>query len=210
MSERSPSKWLTLKKAAELLGVHSATLRRWADNGDIPVMLTPGGHRRFNANDVNHFSAERRQLRSLAPATQVWVQQAIQRTRADIAGPESQKWLKTMDNDTRDYHRTLGRQLMGLTLQYISGESEDDALLEQAGVLGLAYGESGLATGMPLRDALQAAMFFRDTMIETALQLPETTRIRPEANLRLMRRINKLLNVVHLAIAEVYENKINS
>ena len=99
---------------------------------------------------------------------------------------------------------------MGLTLQYISGETEDDALLEQAGVLGSAYGQSGLSAGMPLRDALQAAMFFRDTMVETALQLPETTRIRPEANLRLMRRINKLLNVVHLAIAEVYENQINN
>jgi hypothetical protein len=42
-------------------------------------------------------------------------------------------------------------------------------------------------------------------MIETALQLPENVRIRPEANVRLVRRINTLLNTVHLAIAEVYD-----
>ena len=108
MSEKNTSEWLTLTKAAEQLGVHSATLRRWADNGDIPVMLTPGGHRRFSASDIDQFAAERRQLRSLAPATQVWVQQAMQRTRADIAGPESQKWLEPMDDATRDHHRILG------------------------------------------------------------------------------------------------------
>ena len=39
--------WLTLSEAAEQLGVHPTTLRRWADNGDIPVSVTPGGHRRF-------------------------------------------------------------------------------------------------------------------------------------------------------------------
>ena len=42
-------------------------------------------------------------------------------------------------------------------------------------------------------------------MVETALQLPENVRIKPEANLRLLRRINTLINIVHLAIAEVYD-----
>ncbi len=52
----------------------------------------------------------------------------------------------------------------------------------------------------------KASMFFRDSLIETALQLPETANIRPEANLRLLRRVNDLLNAVHLAAVEVYEN----
>ena len=34
---------LTLSDAAALLGVHPATLRRWADQGDVLVMVTPGG-----------------------------------------------------------------------------------------------------------------------------------------------------------------------
>ena len=207
MTDSNTINWLSLKKAADILGVHPATLRRWADSGDIPVMLTPGGHRRFSSADVERFAADRRQLRSLAPATQVWVQQAMQRTRQDIAGQDSRPWLETMTDEKRDYHRTLGRQLMGLTLQYISGDDEDAELLAEAKVLGQAYGTSSLESGLPLRDALQAAMFFRDTLVETALQLPETTRIRPDANLRLMRRINKLLNVVHLSIAEIYETQ---
>ena len=206
MSKPKDANWLTLRKAADILGVHPATLRRWADNGDIPVLLTPGGHRRFDENDIERFASERRQLRSLAPATQVWVEKAMQRTRADIAATDERPWLASMDDARRDYHRNLGRQLMGLTLQYISGGT--DELLEEARTLGEAYGHSSVEAALPLSAALQAAMFFRDTLVETALQLPETTRIRPEANLRLMRRINKLLNVVHLAIASTYEETL--
>jgi hypothetical protein len=63
---------------------------------------------------------------------------------------------------------------------------------------------------MCLTDTLQASIMFRDAMIETALQLPENLHIRPENNLRLMRRINTILNTVHLAIAEVYDAANNS
>ena len=71
--------------------------------------------------------------------------------------------------------------------------------------MGHEFGRISLEVGMPLTDALHAAIFFRDELIEVALQLPESTQIRPKDNLRLMRRINRLLNVVHLAVAEVYE-----
>jgi hypothetical protein len=95
--------------------------------------------------------------------------------------------------------------LMGLTLQYISSEEGNGHLLEQAREVGYAYGKLNLEVGLPLTDALQAAIYFRDELIEVALQLPGSTRIRPEDNLRLMRRINRLLNIVHLAVAEMYE-----
>jgi hypothetical protein len=39
-----------------------------------------------------------------------------------------------------------------------------------------------------LRVTLEALIFYRDSLVETALQLPETANIRPEANLRLLRR----------------------
>ena len=47
------SELLSLTEAASLLGVHPATLRRWADQGDILVMVTPGGHRRFPRSEID-------------------------------------------------------------------------------------------------------------------------------------------------------------
>jgi excisionase family DNA binding protein len=197
--------WLPLRHAAARLNVHPTTLRRWADNGDIPFLLTPGGHRRFATADIEEFASSRSQRRALVPVEQVWAEKAMTRTRRALAQPAQEELFATMTDDHRARHRKLGRQLMGLTLQYISSEEGNGHLLEQARDVGYEYGKISLEVGLPLTDALQAAIYFRDELIEVALQLPGSTQIRPEDNLRLMRRINRLLNVVHLAVAEMYE-----
>lgn len=197
-------KWLSLSEAARQLGVHVTTLRRWADNGDIPVLLTPGGHRRFTATDLAHFAEEHRNLRQISGLAQIWADNALIQTRQEV-GRQQQHWLTGFDDETRAHHRLLGQKLMGLTLRYLSDDDGEAAALEEARHIGRQYGRIGLEWGLPLTDVLQASMFFRDMLVETALQLPENVHIRPEANLRLLRRINTLLNVVHLAVAEVYD-----
>jgi len=42
-------------QAGRLLGVSSATLKRWADEGVLPCTRTAGGHRRFLQEDVLRF-----------------------------------------------------------------------------------------------------------------------------------------------------------
>ena len=204
-----PTQWLSLTKAAKQLDIHPATLRRWADDGQIPCMLTPGGHRRFAVADLEKFEAERRQIKRPEPIAAVWAKNALTSTRQQVAKqPTNQAWLSSIDNSLRERHRILGQQLLGLTLQFVSAEEDDKngpVLLEQARSVGHAYGEISQQGHMSLTDALQATLFFRDRLVEVALQLPQTTRVSPEANLRLMRRITTLLNEVQLAIAEVYE-----
>ena len=39
--------WLTIHEASAIVGVSTATLRRWCDAGDVHAFTTPGGHRRF-------------------------------------------------------------------------------------------------------------------------------------------------------------------
>src|SRR5450756_2596768 len=47
LDTRSSTTWVGLGEASRLLGIAPGTLRRWADDGRIPVFNTPGGHRRF-------------------------------------------------------------------------------------------------------------------------------------------------------------------
>lgn len=202
-----PPQWLSLSQAAQRLGVHTTTLRRWADNGDIAVMLTPGGHRRFALADVQRLAA---QQRGGAAESQVvvsaWADRALQTTRQEIVTHSDEPWLSSFDNGARDANRRLGQQLLGLTMQYISAPPEETAvLLDQARDLGRQYGSLALDSGLPLTEALQATLFFRDLLVETALQLPENTPIKPAANVRLLRKINQLLNAIQLQIAEVYD-----
>jgi len=44
--------WISTKKAKSLLGVGSTTIKRWADDGTLASMRTPGGHRRFRRDAV--------------------------------------------------------------------------------------------------------------------------------------------------------------
>lgn len=49
---------LTTQEAARLVGVSVSTLKRWADDGLVPIIRTPGGHRRIERHALDHFIAE--------------------------------------------------------------------------------------------------------------------------------------------------------
>jgi len=208
--EQNQQAWLTLSQAAQRLNVHATTLRRWADNGKIPVMVTPGGHRRFAIADVEKFYAESRgeQVRA-TNMEKAWANAALTRTREEITEQESQAWLASIDEDVRVRSREIGRRLMGLILQHLSDPQDSQRFIEEASKIGHEYGVNFQASGMPLKDAVQAWMFFRDMLVETALNMPDTLNVRPESNLRLVQHINQLLNSVHLAIVEIYEQGTN-
>jgi len=50
---------LSTRQVAELLGVGEATVKRWADAGEIDCFRTPGGHRKFRLRDVTLFVQKR-------------------------------------------------------------------------------------------------------------------------------------------------------
>src|SRR2546426_9679846 len=51
-SIQTEDEWLSLSEAAELLGMHPATVRLWADRNELPSRRTNGGHPRFRRTDI--------------------------------------------------------------------------------------------------------------------------------------------------------------
>lgn len=45
-------KLIGISEAAELLGVHQETLRNWEEDGSLPAVKTPGGHRRYRRDKI--------------------------------------------------------------------------------------------------------------------------------------------------------------
>ncbi|MEZ4516630.1 MAG: helix-turn-helix domain-containing protein [Chloroflexota bacterium] len=204
---QEPETWYTLSEAAKRLNVHPTTLRRWANNGDIPVMVTPGGHRRFAASDIARFAREHRMSPYTNGIVGLFATQALAHARQEVVVNSDENWLTKFSSEARSRNRLLGQQLMGLTLQYLSSDDDSDAILDQARQVGREYARNAISQGLPMKATLEASMFFHDSLIDTALHLPDTANIRPEANVRLLRRVNVLLNAVHLAVAEEYDSQ---
>ena len=112
--------WLTLTQAARLLGVHSITLRRWADSGEIRCLRTPGGHRRFLEEDLRAFLDVRGQP-SLPQAPEAFVRSLILQTRQEMAARSisRESWHAAFDESDRIARRESGQQLLGLSLIHI-------------------------------------------------------------------------------------------
>ncbi len=198
----TPPEWLTLEQAARRLGVHSTTLRRWANQGAIDVFLTPGGHRRFLLADVERFELEHHQTRLPALPAPAWADHAIAHARQSLA---QQRWLVGYDEVEREAKRQLGRRLMGLVLQYVVRSDEDPGLLSEARLIGEQHARGGLQHRQPLTDLLQAITFFRTTLLEVAImELPQAVAAQTEASTYLLRRIERLLGEVQTGVVEVY------
>jgi excisionase family DNA binding protein len=54
-------KFVNVSEAADFLGVSAASLRKWSDQGLVPVYRTPGGQRRFSPGDLEDFLSSMRQ-----------------------------------------------------------------------------------------------------------------------------------------------------
>ncbi len=203
-NELTNETWLTLTEAASMFNVHPTTLRRWANKGKVSYILTPGGHRRFASSVMQEMLSQSKMSGQISPSEQ-WADNALMHTRQEIDTQSSTGWMKAINEDHRLQYRELGQELMGMVFQFISGNGDDEHMLAEAWKIGLRHGRLVRTEGLSLQDALGASLFFRDKLTETALHLPESTHIRPRENIRLMKRINRLVNQVHLAVAAAYE-----
>lgn len=161
--------WLSLAEASKLLGIAGGTLRRWADDGRVPVFTTPGGHRRFSRRALRHLlPAARTKRPSLArlgasPERVVRAYRPQARRAADGAQPPTPPWLEQLSDADRLGFRERGRQLVELLLEHL--DAPDVAIasirLKEASRLAASHGRHVGALGGSAAEAVQAFLQFR-------------------------------------------------
>lgn len=171
---RTEDEWLSLREAADLLGMHPATVRLWADRNDLPSRRTNGGHRRFRRADIEarlHQETERRP----GPSAQLLVQSVLGRVRfAFTDGTLSAfSWYAHFNEAARDAYRSLGRRVLELLLRALTDTTSDEDLRAEALQIGKAYGSITRESHVPVADAVRAFLYFRSLVDESVLQLAQ-------------------------------------
>lgn len=156
--QRNRSAWLGLGEASRLLGITPATLRRWADDGQVPAFTTPGGHRRFPRSAIEGLVPAARARRPPLDASSDRIAHAYRRAR-----PTAPAWLAGLGEAERSDFRHRGRQLLELLIKYLDAADRAAAgrLLDQAGQEAEAYGEAAARQGLTLTDSVQGFLRFR-------------------------------------------------
>jgi excisionase family DNA binding protein len=204
------SEWVGLGEAAEILGVHPTTVRTWADKGELPSRRTPGGHRRFRRSDLEQW--ERAPTSEPAEA-QVMVQSALGRTRMQVGGGQlaDLPWYQHLNDETRQYHRTMGRELLTLLERYLTQPDVKANALAEVAQIGKQYGELVFQQGLTLSEATQAFLFFRDVLGDSVLQMAETLSLRTAQEWgEKLQTINHFTDIVLIALIESYEAQQNA
>ena len=202
---------LSVRAAADLLGVHVDTVRRWTDEGRLPETRTPGGHRRIpraaveRLRDTGSAAGGAPTTTALpdagAPADQAWARHALVHARYELDTQAGGGWRQSLSEADRERSRENGRRLMGLLLQHVAGTVDEGALWPEVRRLTGVYASQMRAAGVPYAAALRAALFFRDVLSESTAFYPASG---AHAGVALTRKVNAFTNGVQLAIAEAY------
>ena len=163
------SDWVSIREASALLGVSPATLRRWAEAGDVPAFTTPGGHRRFSR------SALAARLPGAAPASSDLVRLGetadgvAQRYRLRAGGAAAAApWLGSVPESSRVRLREQGRVIAASLIASIeaTGEREQAAALAAGIDVATDCGRIAGTLGATMRQTVATFLQFRRPFVE--------------------------------------------
>lgn len=194
--------WLTLGEASRMLGVDPDTLRRWADNGKIDVLKTPGGHRRFLRESIEGMLPRpRRSLSAIGEAPDRIAAEFRKRVRSDLA---TQDWTGHFDEASLRWFRERGMRMSDLLIRHLDAgrQAGREPRLEQAAALGREYGVEAKRQGLSLGEATQAFVFFRARFLAEIATVARRRSLGPKPAAALFAEADRALDVVILALID--------
>jgi excisionase family DNA binding protein len=155
---------LPLGEASALLGIAPKTLRRWANEGRVPVVTTQGGHRRFQRDVLERIgrggpAAARSNAALLAERIG-----AMTRVASEHGGLDGEVG-GIADGADRAVMGDRGRAVLRALLDHLATRGRPAAhYLEEACVLGVEYGRHLARLDVPLLSVVTGFSGFNATL----------------------------------------------
>jgi excisionase family DNA binding protein len=197
--------WLNLSGAAEMLGVHPSTIRKWSDEGKLPVHLTQGGHRRYRLDEVEAWKVSRNSGDAID--IDQLLDRVLHAVRVHIQNQsmESEIWYTQLDEENREHYRASGRSLAHAILFYLASNDEDGELKAQS--VGFEYASRSRKHNLSVTGATRAYLFFRKLVLEAILASYQSMHgTSPSAWANMLRRFNQFTDQILLSIIANFES----
>jgi len=195
--------WLSLSEMADEFGVHPSTIRKWADDGDLPVHRTPGGHRRFLRREVELW--QEAQQADSPHDVQMVVNHAMREIRLQISegNLENESWYQKLDQQARRQYRQSGRSLLQGLRAFLSTQGQE--AIAEAQSLGYEYASRGRQHQLNAVEATQAFLFFRNSLMESMLQIYESASVQSaQVWSSMFRRMNQFTDQILISLMSTY------
>jgi excisionase family DNA binding protein len=205
--------WLPLGAASRLIGVDPDTLRRWADQGRIDHLVTPGGHRRFRRTAleplVRAASQDSPDLGRLG-ATPDRLARIYRHRYQGNAGPAFDR-LHLGPAD-RDLFRVEGRSLVTLLLRHLerANETAGPQALAEAATLVRRLGARLARRGTSLTDAVGLFIEARRPFLVELGAMASRRRLRPDQLARLYERASGAFDLLLLELIEGHRTTVEN
>ena len=169
----------TTRQAAEILGVHESSIKRWSSSGQLIARQTSGGHRRFVVDNLLEFAKANRIESPLlsfgAHAERVWSGLEEVRKKEHYTRLTSlvYEWVLADDSNA----------IINLFIHLIRDDQKIETILDQlvAGVL-YSIGDNYLKGALTIGDEHRATHNVRDVLIFMKERLRELNFSRPARN----------------------------
>ena len=195
--------WLSLAKAAQLLGVHPSTVRLWSDKGILPVHRTQGGHRRFKQSEIKLWAES--SLKSGAVEAEGMLNEVIRNVRMHISEGrlEAELWYRKLDDEARQQYRQSARSLFQGLMSYLGTGSGEAA--SEAYAIGYEYASRARRYELSYVEAARAFLFFRDTLIESVIKVYSEAHMPASRMAEMFHKIHTFTDDILISLLETFK-----
>ncbi len=202
----SSKPFLGMGEASRLLGVSETTLRRWTDGGLIRVFMTPGGHRRYSASELQQFMRARQEMQgagTMAGHLQdtVPVHRTTARKNIGAAFGDAR-----FSEEGRQHLARCGRELLDLVIQYMVHPNKRKATVQLVRQVGEEHGRTLASLGFPLVDSVEAFISHRNLLVEAAAQFGRKRHLRSERAVAAIPLVNRLLDEALVGLVAAHQS----
>lgn len=206
----STDEWLSLRGAADVLGVHPSTVRLWSDKGLLPVHKTQGGHRRYKRGEILLWAESNEKSKEEALEPEGMMQEVIKNVRMQISEGRLQEesWYQKLDEDARAQYRMSSRSLFqGLMIYVATNGREADS---EAYAIGYEYASRARRYSLSYVDAAKAFLFFRETLVASVIKVYTEANIPARRATEMYARMHTFTDDVLISLLETYRKLENA